>query len=291
MKRVKKAVIPAAGLGTRFLPAAKAQPKEMLPLVDTPIIQLVVEEAVRAGIEDVLIITGKNKRAIEDHFDKAGELEQFLARTNRTDSLNYVQSIVDSCDVHFVRQKEPMGLGHAVWLARKRVGDEPCAVLLGDEIFVSDEPALGELLKLWGELGGSLVAVNRVRREEVSRYGVVSGRRLSERVVKVEDMVEKPHPSEAPSDLAIVGRYVLEPEVFDILGDLPPGRGGEIQLTDALRVLAGERDVYSVIPRAKRYDVDEKLGFLVATVEMALARDDLGPAFATYLREVVATRL
>ncbi|QBS37596.1 UTP--glucose-1-phosphate uridylyltransferase GalU [Thermaerobacter sp. FW80] len=286
-RTVRKAVIPAAGLGTRFLPATKAQPKEMLPVVDKPIIQYVVEEAVAAGIDDILIVTGRGKRAIEDHFDRAIELEWHLERGNKDEMLEWVRYIADLADIHFVRQKEPLGLGHAVLQARRHVGDEPFAVLLGDEIFVGDEPALAELIDRFHETGSSVVAVREVPREQVRRYGVVDGEPVGDRLFRVRDMVEKPEPDEAPSNLAIVGRYIIEPEVFDLLERVGRGKNDEIQLTDALRLLARRRAVYACPVRARRYDVGEKLGFLQATVEFALMRPELAPAFRDYLIRLV----
>lgn len=283
---VQKAVIPAAGLGTRFLPATKAQPKEMLPLVDTPIIQYVVEEALATGIRDILVVTGKNKRAIEDHFDRAPELENHLRQNSKEHLLELIQQ-EGAAFVHYVRQPEPRGLGHAVLMARHHVGNEPFAVLLGDEVFVGDRPCLGELLEVAARLQASVIAVVPVPPEDVSRYGVVSGEEISPGLYRVRDLVEKPAPQQAPSRLAIVGRYVLDPDLFGILERQSPGFGGEIQLTDALRELARRKPLYAYRPRARRYDVGDKLGFLKATVEFALARPDLGPAFRTYLEELV----
>ena len=284
---VRKAVIPAAGLGTRFLPATKAQPKEMLPVVDKPIIQYVVEEAVAAGIDDILIVTGRGKRAIEDHFDRSVELEWHLERGNKDEMLEWVRYIADLADVHFVRQKEPLGLGHAVLQARRHVGDEPFAVLLGDEIFIGEEPALSELIARHRETGASVVAVREVPREQVRRYGVVDGEPAGQRLFRVRDMVEKPDPAEAPSNLAIVGRYIIEPEIFDLLERVGRGKNDEIQLTDALRMLARDQAVYAYQTRSRRYDVGEKLGFLQATVEFALMRPELAPDFRDYLFNLV----
>ncbi|MDI6893530.1 MAG: UTP--glucose-1-phosphate uridylyltransferase GalU [Bacillota bacterium] len=284
--QVKKAVIPAAGLGTRFLPATKAQPKEMLPLVDTPIIQYVVEEALSAGIRDILLVTGKNKRAIEDHFDRAPELENHLRQSSKDYLLELIQQ-EDCAFVHYVRQPEPRGLGHAVLMARHHVGREPFAVLLGDEVFVGERPCLGELVDVAARVQASVIAVVPVPPQDVSRYGVVSGEEISPGLYRVHDLVEKPPAEQAPSHLAIVGRYVLDPEVFDILERQPPGFGGEIQLTDALRELARYQPLYAYRPHATRYDVGDKLGFLKATVEFALGRADLGPAFRAFLAELV----
>lgn len=283
---VKKAVIPAAGLGTRFLPATKAQPKEMLPLVDTPIIQYVVEEALGAGIRDILLVTGRNKRAIEDHFDRAAELENHLRQSSKDHLLDLILQ-EEGAFVHYVRQPEPRGLGHAVYMARHHVGQEPFAVLLGDEVFVGEPPCLAELVQVAEQVQASVIAVVPVPEAEVSRYGVVGAEEVAPGLYRVHDLVEKPPPQEAPSNLAIVGRYVLDPEVFSILEHQPPGFGGEIQLTDALRELAGRKPLYAYRPRAARYDVGDKLGFLMATVEFALARPDLGPAFRAFLERVV----
>ena len=281
--RISKAVIPAAGLGTRFLPATKAQPKEMLPLVDTPIIQYVVEEALQSGIVDILLVTGKNKRAIEDHFDRAPELEHHLRENGKQHLLDLVQES-DTTWLHYIRQPEPRGLGHAVLMARRHVGDDFFAVLLGDEVFVGDKPCLAELMEVATRVQGSVIAVVSVPLADVSRYGIVDAEELSPGLYRVNDLREKPSPAEAPSRLAIVGRYVLDPEVFDLLEKQAPGYGGEIQLTDALRALARRKPVYAYRPRARRYDVGDKLGFLTATIEFALARPDLGPPLQEFLR-------
>lgn len=284
--RVKKAVIPAAGLGTRFLPATKAQPKEMLPLVDKPTIQYIVEEAVAAGIEDILIITGRNKRAIEDHFDRSVELELALQETGREDLLKLVQDVSDMVDIHYVRQKEPKGLGHAVLCASKIIGDEPFAVLLGDDVVRSRVPALRQLMDVYDSVGASVLGVQEVPADEVSRYGIVQPREVGPRLFAVEDVVEKPPAPRAPSRLAVLGRYILEPDIFPILERTTPGAGGEIQLTDGIRQLLASRPVYAYWFDGRRYDVGDKLGFLEATVELALDRPDLGPRFRAYLLEV-----
>ncbi|HYG58857.1 MAG TPA: UTP--glucose-1-phosphate uridylyltransferase GalU [Symbiobacteriaceae bacterium] len=285
--RVRKAVIPAAGWGTRFLPATKAQPKEMLPLVDKPIIQYVVEEAIASGIEDILIITGRGKRAIEDHFDRSVELETVLTRSNNG-LLSTVRDLGNMADIHFIRQKEQLGLGHAVYQARRHVGNEPFAVLLGDEIYVGDTPCLEQLIDAQEELGGSVIGVNQVPMEDVRRYGVIAHQQLGHRRYRALDLVEKPAVADAPSNLAIIGRYVLDPQVFDVLEELPPGRNGEIQLTDALRLLNGFSPVHAVDPDTQRYDVGEKLGYLTATVELALGRPDLTTEFRAFLKRLVA---
>jgi UTP--glucose-1-phosphate uridylyltransferase len=284
MRKVRKAIIPAAGLGTRFLPATKAQPKEMLPIVDKPTIQYIVEEAIQSGIEDILIITGRSKRAIEDHFDHALEVEQLLEQKGHTDLLNMVQDISKMVDIHYVRQKQPLGLGHAVYCARKFIGNEPFAVLLGDDIIVSEKPCLRQLMDVYETKGGSVLGVQRVAKSEVSKYGIVdpAGKSIG-RTVKVKNMVEKPSLDMAPSDIAVLGRYIIEPEIFDILAKTKPGAGGEIQLTDALKVLAAQNSMYAHIFEGKRYDVGDKLGYLQATVEFALQRSDLGREFHEYL--------
>lgn len=283
--RVRKAVIPAAGWGTRFLPATKAQPKEMLPLVDKPIIQYVVEEAVASGIEDILIITGRGKRAIEDHFDRHLELETVLDRNN-SGMLELVRELSNMVDIHFVRQKEQLGLGHAIYQARRHVGNEPFAVLLGDEVFVGEKPCLGQLIDAQEQTGGSVIATLPVPREDVRRYGIIAPEQMGDRLCRAVDLVEKPPVDEAPSNLAIIGRYVLDPDIFGILADLPPGRNGEIQLTDGLRVLNRFSPVYGYEPVTRRYDVGDKLGYLQASVELALGRPDLADDFAAYLKQL-----
>lgn len=284
---IRKAVIPAAGLGTRFLPATKAQPKEMLPLVDKPTIQYIVEEAVASGIEDILIITGRNKRAIEDHFDRSIELELALDGSHKEELLKLVQDVSELVDIHYVRQKEPRGLGHAVWCARKFIGDEPFAVLLGDDVVRAEVPALKQLMEVHRRTGGSVLGVQEVPPGEVSRYGIIRPRPVEDRLYAVEDLVEKPEAHQAPSRLAVLGRYILEPEIFSILERTPPGAGGEIQLTDALRELARRRPIWAYVFEGRRYDVGDKLGFLEATVELALERPDLGPPFREYLLRLV----
>jgi len=286
--RVRKAIIPAAGFGTRFLPATKAQPKEMLPIVDKPTIQYIVEEAVAAGIEDILIITGRSKRAIEDHFDRNLELEHFLESKGKAD-LQQLVAEIGAVDIHYIRQKEQLGLGHAIYCARSFVGDEPFAVLLGDDIVYNGKPCIGQLMDIYSEVGGSVLGVQPVPREWTSRYGIVSPRSGEGKLYEVEDLVEKPAPQEAPSELAILGRYIIEPEIFGILRETQPGAGGEIQLTDALRELARRKPMYAYHFEGKRYDVGDKLGYLEATVEFALKRADLSPAFREYLKRIVAS--
>lgn len=284
--RVRKAVIPAAGWGTRFLPATKAQPKEMLPLVDKPIIQYVVEEAVASGIEDILIITGRGKRAIEDHFDRSVELETVLTRSNNG-LLSTVRDLGNMADIHFIRQKEQLGLGHAIYQARRHIGDEPFAVLLGDEIYVGEQPCLAQLIDAQEELGGSVIGVNQVAIQDVRRYGVIAAESLGPRRYRALDLVEKPSVEEAPSNLAIIGRYILDSQIFSVLENLPAGRNNEIQLTDGLRLLNHFSPVHAVDPETKRYDVGEKLGYLQATVELALSRPDLADSFRFYLKQLM----
>ncbi len=282
--RIRKAVFPAAGLGTRFLPATKAQPKEMLPLVDKPIIQYVVEEAVASGIESIIIVTGRGKTAIEDHFDVAYELEQLLERRRKLDLLKEVRSISDMIDVSYVRQKEPLGLGHAILMARDLVGDEPFAVFLGDDVIDATTPVMRQMIGVYQKHRGPIVAVERVSRARTSDYGIVAARPAGDHLYQVTDLVEKPSPEEAPSDLAIIGRYILTPDIFVHLEKTAAGRGGEIQLTDALRSLLRRRKIYAYRFSGLRYDTGDKLGFLKATVEFALRRPDLGAPFRAYLK-------
>ena len=293
-EQVTKAVVPAAGLGTRFLPATKATPKEMLPVVDTPAIQFVVEEAVAAGLDDVLFITGRNKRNLEDHFDRAYELEQTLAAKGDLERLALVEEATKLARIHYVRQGEPLGLGHAVLMAEQHVAHEPFAVLLGDDLIDARDAVLPAMLDVRARYGGSVVCLMEVPRERIGLYGcaAVSATDVDD-VVRVHDLVEKPDPAEAPSTFAVIGRYVLDPSVFEVLAATPPGRGGEIQLTDALRTLAAEPDrpgggVHGVIFRGRRYDTGDKLSYLQAVVRLAVERDDLGPELREWLRELVA---
>jgi UTP--glucose-1-phosphate uridylyltransferase len=282
---VRKAVFPAAGLGTRFLPATKAQPKEMLPLVDKPTIQYVVEEAVASGLGEIIIVTGRNKRAIEDHFDAAFELEYYLNDRGKVDELAQIKTISELASVCYVRQKEPLGLGHAILCARSLVGDEPFGVFLGDDIIGgAATPCMRQLLDVFEKYGGPVIAVERVPPERIHQYGVIAGRPVGDNVWEITDLVEKPKAQEAPSDLAIIGRYVLTPDLFAILGKTAADRRGEIQLTDGLRTLRGMRPMYAVEFEGKRYDTGDKLGFLKATVEFALARPDLADDFRAYLK-------
>jgi UTP--glucose-1-phosphate uridylyltransferase len=284
---VRKGVFPAAGLGTRFLPATKAQPKEMLPLVDKPMIQYVVEEAVASGLSEIIIVTGRGKRAIEDHFDGSFELEYYLNDRGKTEELAQIKTISELASVSYVRQKEPLGLGHAILCARALVGDEPFAVFLGDDIIgAAPSPCMRQLLDAFERFGGPVLAVERVPRERLRQYGVIAPRPLGGNVYEILDLVEKPRVEEAPSDLAIIGRYVLTPDVFAILAETPAGKNGEVQLTDALRTLRGRRPMYAVQFEGRRYDTGDKLGFLKATVEFALARPDLGDEFRTYLKSL-----
>ncbi len=282
---VRKAVIPAAGLGTRFLPATKASPKEMLPLVDKPLIQYAVEEAVASGIEDIIVITGRGKRAIEDHFDRSVELEENLKGNGKAQLLSQIRHISNLANFCYVRQSEALGLGHAVLCAQRLIGDEPFAVILGDEIIDADVPGLAQLIHTYKKRHGAVLGVQEVPHQEVNRYGIVSPRPISDRLHQVADLVEKPSPGDAPSNLAVIGRYVLPPEIFPILRKTRPGKNGEIQLTDALKELAKATPMYAQEIQGNRYDAGDKLGFLVATVEFALKNPSLGAEFGEYLRE------
>jgi UTP--glucose-1-phosphate uridylyltransferase len=283
---VRKAVFPVAGLGTRFLPATKAQPKEMLPLVDKPTIQYVVEEAVASGIDELVLVTGRNKRAIEDHFDAAFELEYYLQDRGKTEELAQIKTISELATVSYVRQKEPLGLGHAILCARTLVGGESFGVFLGDDIIVSATPCMRQLLDVYARYQGPVVAVMRIPGSEIGRYGVIQPRPVGGNVYEVLDMVEKPAPADAPSDLAIIGRYVLTPDIFPILADTTADARGEIQLTNGLRTLRERRPIYAVEFEGTRYDTGDKLGFLKATVAFALARPDLGADFRAYLQSL-----
>ncbi len=291
---VTKAVIPAAGLGTRFLPATKATPKEMLPVVDTPAIQMVVEEAVEAGLPDILMITGRNKRPLEDHFDRNWELEHTLEQKGDLDRLHLVQRSTHLADVFYVRQGDPKGLGHAVACAADHVGREPFAVLLGDDLIDARDPLLKRMIEVRAELGGSVIALIEVDPDSINLYGCAAVEATgSDDVVRVHDLVEKPDPADAPSNLAVIGRYVLDPAVFDVLARTPPGRGGEIQLTDALTTLAtmpaeSGGGVHGVLFRGRRYDTGDRLDYLRTVVRLASERDDLGADFVAWLREFVA---
>jgi UTP--glucose-1-phosphate uridylyltransferase len=280
---VKKAVIPAAGLGTRFLPATKAQPKEMLPIVDKPTIQYIIEEAVASGIEEILIITGRNKRAIEDHFDKSVELEMDLRNKQKDDLLGIVEEISNMANIYYIRQKEPKGLGHAISCAKTFVGNEPFAVMLGDDVVDSEVPCLKQMIDIYDEYKTTILGVQEVNKKDVNKYGIIAGKFIEDRIYKVKGLVEKPRVNEAPSNIAILGRYIISPQIFDILETTIPGAGGEIQLTDALKELLKSEAMYAYNFVGRRYDVGDKLGFLEATVEFALKRDDIKQDFMKYL--------
>ena len=290
MTKVRKAVIPAAGLGTRFLPATKSQPKEMVPVIDKPTIQYVVEEAVGAGITDILVITGRGKRAIEDHFDRNFELEFYLEQGKKNEELEQVQAISEMADIHYIRQRDPLGLGHAVSVARQHVGSEPFAVLLGDDIMVDDSKLLRSMLDCYERYGRSVVAVLEVAREDIKNYGCVSPEAVEEDLVRIRSIVEKPKPEDAPSNLAVIGRYVFTPEIFDALDRITPGAGGELQLTDAISLLLETQTVFGYTFETGRYDIGKKIDFLRATVELALDRPDLGDEFKAFLADLVQRR-
>ncbi len=282
--KVRKAIIPAAGLGTRFLPATKAQPKEMLPIVDTPTIQYIIKEAVDAGIEDIIIITGRGKRSIEDHFDRSIELELELEKSGKEKELAMVREIADMTNLYYIRQKQPKGLGHAVLMAKEFIGNEPFAVLLGDDIVVSKTACIGQMMEVFNEKQATVLGVQTVAKENVSKYGIIAGERLNERVYRVDDMVEKPAVGEAPSNVAVLGRYIIMPEIFRYLETQQAGKGGEIQLTDALKRLAKDQSMYAYDFKGHRYDVGSKVGFLQANIETALRNEELRDDMLTYLR-------
>jgi UTP--glucose-1-phosphate uridylyltransferase len=289
--RVRKAVFPAAGLGTRFLPATKAQPKEMLPLVDKPLIQYGVEEAMHSGIQNIIIVTGRGKSSIEDHFDVSFELEQLLESKNKTEMLSMVRAISDMIDVSYVRQKEALGLGHAVLRAKELIGKEPFAVVLSDDIIASETPCIRQLLDIYEFYGASVLALMEVPKDQISAYGVVDAELVGDngrenRLYRIRNLVEKPKAADAPSNLAIIGRYILTPEIFHCVESIQPGSGGEIQLTDALKYMLRNRPIYGLKFEGTRYDAGDKLGFLKATVEFALNRHDLGQPFREYLKTV-----
>jgi len=285
VSKIKKAIIPAAGLGTRFLPATKAMPKEMLPIVDKPTIQYIVEEAVNSGIEDIIIVTGKGKRAIEDHFDNAFELEHNLISKEKYDLLEKVRQPAQ-VDIHYIRQKEPKGLGHAIWCARNFIGNEPFAVLLGDDIIEGESPCLKQMIDVFNEVQSSVIAVMEVPKEETDRYGIIDPLEQNGRLYDVRGFVEKPKIEHAPSNVAIIGRYILTPEIFQFLELQQVGAGGEIQLTDAISKLNEIQKVFAYAYEGVRYDVGEKLGFIKSTIEMALSREDLRSEMIKYLQEV-----
>ncbi len=284
---VRKAVIPAAGFGTRFLPATKAVPKEMLPIVDKPTIQYIAEEAIKAGITELLIVTSRGKEALMNHFDKAFELEAVLERDGKEEMLKAVREVSDKIDVHFIRQQEQKGLGHAVLYAKSFVAGEPFAVMLGDDVVVSEKPCIGQLIEQYEKYGSTILGVQKVGMEHVSKYGIVDAHSVGERVYKLQGMVEKPKMEEAPSDIAVLGRYIITPAVFDCLEKTPKGAGGEIQLTDALVMLAETEDIYAYDFEGKRYDIGNKQGFLQATVDFALSRPDLRSDFMKFLKQTV----
>lgn len=289
--KVRKAIIPAAGLGTRFLPATKAQPKEMLPIVDKPTIQYIVEEAIKSGIEDIIIISGRNKRAIEDHFDKSYELEEELKKKGDTELLSEIQNISNLANIHYIRQKEPKGLGHAILCAKSFIGNEPFAVLLGDDVVDSQIPCLKQMIDVYSEYKSTVLGVQEVSMDDVSKYGIVACKPIESGIYKVKDLVEKPDKESAPSNIAILGRYIITPQIFEHLENVQPGKGGEIQLTDALKSLVSDEVMYAYCFEGRRFDVGNKLGFLEATVEFALKRDDLRDDFIAYLKRRVESNI
>ena len=282
-KTVRKAIIPAAGLGTRFLPSTKSQPKEMLPIVDKPTLQYIIEEAIESGIEEILIVTGRSKKSIEDHFDRSVELELELEQKDKTEMLKMVQDISNMVNIHYIRQKEPKGLGHAIYCAKSFIGNEPFAVLLGDDIVDSEKPCLKQLIEAYNEYKTSILGVQEVDKQDTDKYGILDAKYIENRVYKVKDMIEKPKVEEAPSNIAILGRYIITPDIFDILENQEPGKSGEIQLTDALKTLATHEAIYAYNFEGKRYDVGDKLGFLEATVDFALKRPELRDQFMEFL--------
>ncbi|MEH7225027.1 UTP--glucose-1-phosphate uridylyltransferase GalU [Bacillus sp. JJ1566] len=287
MKKIRKAIIPAAGLGTRFLPATKAMPKEMLPIVDKPTIQYIVEEAIQSGIEDIIIVTGKGKRSIEDHFDHAFELEQSLIEKEKFDLLEKVQASTNMVDIHYIRQKEPKGLGHAIWCARNFIGDEPFAVLLGDDIVQAETPCLRQLMDQYEKTLSSVIGIQQVPENQTHRYGIIEPSTNRDRLYQVNQFVEKPKQGTAPSNLAIIGRYILTPQIFMYLEDQEVGAGGEIQLTDAIQRLNEIQRVFAYQFEGTRYDVGEKLGFIETTIEFALQNEEIRPDLLRYLTELV----
>jgi len=283
---IRKAVIPAAGLGTRFLPATKAMPKEMLPIIDKPVIQYVVEEAIQSGIEDIIIITGRGKRAIEDHFDKSFELESILEKRKKLDLLKKVRNISNLVDIHYIRQKEQKGLGNAIYCAKKHIGNESFAVLLGDDIIKSETPCIKQLINVYKKYKSSVIALEEVPKEKVSDYGIIKGKKIDNSLYRIEDLIEKPPIEEAPSNLAIPGRYILTPNIFDCIEKVPSGKGNEIQLTDALKLLFKNEDIYGYKFKGKRYDIGDRLGYIKATIDFSLGREELKDKVKKYLEEV-----
>lgn len=286
IQKIRKVIIPAAGLGTRFLPATKAQPKEMLPIVDKPTLQYIIEEAVDSGIEEILIITGKNKKSIEDHFDKSVELELELERTGKKDLLQTVKNISNLSNIYYIRQKEPRGLGDAIYCAKSFIGNEPFAVMLGDDIVDSKVPCLKQIIDIYNEYRTTVLGVQKVNEQEVDKYGIISAKHIEDRVYKVKDLIEKPEIDKAPSNIAILGRYIITPEIFSVLESLTPGKDGEVQLTDALKLLSKREAMYAYIFEGKRYDVGDKLGFLEATIDFALKKTDIKDDFIKYLKKL-----
>ncbi len=286
--KIKKAIIPAAGFGTRFLPATKAQPKEMIPVVDKPTLQYIIEEAIKAGIEEILIVTNRNKHAIEDHFDRSIELELLLERSGKTELLKEIRDISELVRIHYVRQMEAKGLGHAILCGKAFIGNEPFAVLLGDDIVDAAQPCIGQLMDAYDEYPGTILGVQAVPDSETHKYGIVDGESLNASTYSVNALVEKPAPGEAPSNVAILGRYIISPKVFEILENTAPGKGGEIQLTDALNQLAQDDKVYARIFEGRRYDVGDKMGYLEATIDYALKRPELRQPLLDYMKKVVA---
>lgn len=285
MKTVKKAIIPAAGLGTRFLPATKAQPKEMLPIVDKPTLQYIIEEAVGAGITEILIITGRNKTSIEDHFDKSVELELELEKHGKFEQLKMVQDISNMVNIHYIRQKEPKGLGHAIYCAKSFIGDEPFAVMLGDDIVDSKVPCIKQLINVYEKYESTVLGVKRVDKNQVNKYGIVSPEVNSEeKIIKVKELVEKPEISEAPSNIAILGRYIISPKIFNILENQKPGKNNEIQLTDALNTLIDSENMYAVEFEGERYDIGDKFGFVKATIDFSLKKPELENQVKEYIK-------
>lgn len=287
MRKIRKAIIPAAGFGTRFLPATKAQPKEMIPIVDTPTLQYIVEEAIAAGIEEILIVTNRNKTAIEDHFDRSIELELILERSGNRQMLEKIRDISELVRIHYVRQMEAKGLGHAILCGKAFIGNEPFAVLLGDDVIDSETPCIGQLMQAWQEHNCSILGVQKVPDTETDKYGIISGTSIDADTYKVDTLVEKPPLGTAPTNVAILGRYVIAPEIFDHLESTLPGKGGEIQLTDGLNRLADSQVVYAKVFSGRRYDVGDKNGYLQATIDFALKRDDLREPLMAYIRQIV----
>lgn len=287
MNKVRKAIIPAAGLGTRFLPATKAQPKEMLPIVDKPTLQYIIEEAINSGIEEILIITGRNKKSIEDHFDKSIELEMELEKSGKQELLEMVRYIGDMINIQYIRQKEPRGLGHAILCAKSFINDEPFAVILGDDIVDAKKPCLKQLIDVYNEYNTTIIGVQKVDEKDVGKYGIVQEKYIDDRIYLIKDLVEKPEVDKAPSNIAILGRYILKPDLFEILENQKPGKNNEIQLTDALKTLCERQAMYAYEFEGKRYDVGEKFGFLQATVEFALKNDELKEPFLNYLKDLI----